>query len=127
MEHTITNDAKNLRELKIARDEAKAAFEALDKDYKSREAAFIERLQQEDVDSIKVDGINFVPSETIYGQVQDRSAFVEWAKVHAPELIEDRERKQLVNGLVREHLDNGEVMPPGLSFYVKEYVSLRAA
>jgi hypothetical protein len=32
----------------------------------------------------------------------------------------------LLNEVVREKLDNGEQLPDGLGFYVKQYVSQRA-
>ena len=87
----------------------------------------MQRLEQDGVDSIRVDGVLFVPAETTYGTIQDRSAFIEWAKENAPEMFEEKERSGLVNELVRERLDNGEPLPPGVGFYVREYVSQRAA
>lgn len=91
------------------------------------EHRFFERLEEEGVDSIKVGGTNFVKAETSYGQVQDRAAFIAWCEENKPELVELKERKALVNELVREHLDDGSELPPGLGFYVKQYVSQRAA
>ena len=40
-------------------------------------------------------------------------------------LLRDHQRKALVNELIRDHLDNGAELPPGLGFYVREYISQR--
>lgn len=124
---SINDDAKQLRELKHERDDAKDKAQALERQYKEAESRFMEELEQAGIDSIKVEGMAYVPAETVYGQVQDRSVFLDWAHEHQPELLEERERKQLINELVRKHLDDGEPLPPGLGFYVREYVSLRAS
>lgn len=122
----ITEDAKSVRELKIERDKAKEAYDELDKAYQKLQFELIERMKSEECDSLKVDGTLFVPAQTIYGQVQDRSEFIKWAQENDDELIEYKERKALVNARVREAMDNDETLPPGLGFYVKEYLSLRA-
>lgn len=122
---TIQQDAKELRSLrKVAEDldrNAKAAKEKAT----DAENLFFERMRTEDVESIKVQGTLFVPAETVYGQVQDSSEFVAWAEENSPELVEVKARKALVNELIRERLDTGEALPPGLGFYVKQYVSQR--
>lgn len=118
---------RNLRALKLKRDEAKATFESLDDNFKHEQFKLIERMKSAGVESTRIDGINFVPTETIYAQVQDRTELVAWAEEHAPELIESRERKELLNQEVRRRIDDGDGMPPGLSFYVREYISQRAA
>jgi hypothetical protein len=39
----------------------------------------------------------------------------------------ETERKRVLNELVRERLDNGEPLPPGIGLDVKEKISMRAA
>ncbi len=126
-ETPLDQAAKNLRALKLKRDEAKATFESLDDNFKHEQFKLMERMRATGVESMKVDGTLFVPTETVYAQVQDRTELVAWAEEHAPELIEARERKELMNQEVRRRLDDGEALPPGLSFYVREYISQRAA
>lgn len=123
---TLSEDCKNLAalaeksaECKKAHDEAKAAYE-------EAEAALLERMEHEDVPTIGVGTTLFTRAETIYGQVQDEAAFLEWAKGHDEELFETKARKGLVNELVRERLDNGEELPPGVGFYPKTYISKKA-
>lgn len=124
---TLTAQARRLARLKFmadrkaeVADEAKQAFEAAQR-------TFYERLQDEGVGSIKVDGINFVPAHTVFGQIQDREAFIAWAQENEEELLEPRERKALINEIVREAVEQGKELPPGLGFYVREYVSQRVA
>lgn len=122
---TIAEQAEALRVLKRAATAADAEAKDLKAQYKQAEIEFMERMSSEGVQSIKHDGTLYVPAATTYGQVQDRAEFVAWAEAEHPELLETKERKALVNELVREALDNGTELPPGLGFYVQEYVSLR--
>lgn len=122
---TIAEDAATLKELKdLATEMTKAADEAKAQ-AKHAEQLFFARMEQEGYDSLKVRGTNFVRAATIYGQVQDREAFIKWAEENAPELLELKERAALVNELVRERMDTGEILPDGLGFYAREYVSQR--
>lgn len=125
--NSIEDEARALRSLREKRDQLKAEFEEADEAYKGAVERLYERMDETGVDGLKIDGINFVPSETVYANVQDRAAFVEWARTHDEELVEDRERKALLNQLVRERLDNGEPMPPGIGFYVRETIAQRSS
>lgn len=124
---SISEEARELRAIRVERDEAKRAFDELDQQYKEAMGRLFHRMNDEGVDGLKVDDVSFVPTETIYANVQDREAFVNWAKDHDDQLIEDKERKALLNQMVRERVDNGEPLPPGVGFHVREVVSQRAA
>lgn len=126
-ETTIADDARALRDLKVRKAEAKAAFKKIEEAHAIAEAQFKERLKTEGMDSLKVDGVNFVPTTTIYGQIQDRSAFVEWALEHDAELVQYKEREELINQLARKHVDDGEPLPPGLGVRPREYISQRGS
>lgn len=125
--NSIEDQARALRSLREKRDTLKADFEEADEAYKKAVEELYQRMDETGVDGLKIDGINFVPSETVYANVQDRSAFVEWARDHDEELVENRERKALLNQLVRERIDNGEPLPPGIGFYVRETVAQRSS
>ncbi len=125
-EKTIQQEAKELRELKESYVESKAETDSLKRQFDKAQADLIERMDTDAVEGLKVDGTNFIPTKTIYGQVQDRSEFVAWAEQEAPELLEPKERSELINELVRQKLDDGEQLPPGLNFRVREYISQRA-
>jgi hypothetical protein len=66
-----------------------------------------------------------VTASTVYAQVQDKQALIEWAQENDDELVSLAPRKALLNQKVRECLDNGEPLPPGLGAYEKEYISQR--
>lgn len=123
----ISEEARQFRELRVERDEAKRVFEDLDAQYKQAMDRLFQRMNAEGVDGLKVDDISFTPSETVYANMQDRDAFVQWAKENDDQLIESKERKALLNAMVRERIDNGEPLPPGVGFYVRETVQQRAS
>ena len=128
MTTTLANDARTLRNLRETEREQKTAYEETKAEREQIERSLIARLEVEETDSLRVDGVLFSPTKTAYGQIQDRELFVEWAQTHGDtELVEVRERKALLHELVREKLDNGEALPPGVGFYVKEYISQRAS
>jgi hypothetical protein len=127
VELTIDQEARQLKKLREERDAAKSVFEDTDRAYKVAMDHLYQRMEAGSVDGLKVDGVSFVPSETVYANVQDREAFVSWAKENDEQLIEDKERKALLNAAVRERLDNGETLPDGVGFYVRESISLRSS
>jgi len=124
---TLIQDAKALRKLKLDAQKATKLGKDLATKHAIAEARFIERLEAEEAEGVKTGGINFVPAVTVYGQIQDRAAFVEWAQENAPELVEIKERKGEVSEFVRARLDDGEGLPPGLGYYEKAYISQRSA
>ena len=123
----ITEQARELRALKQAAAEAKSAAEDAKDAFEDAQRKFYERLQDEGIGSIKVDGTLFVPQQTTYHQIQDREAFIAWAEENEEELLEPKERKSLLNELVKDYIERGEELPPGLGFYVKDYISQRIA
>jgi hypothetical protein len=76
--------------------------------------------------SITVEGKRYTRVTTDYSVIQDREAFVKWAQENDPSLVKYVEQKAEVHKLVRERLDNGEGLPPGLGHRVDEYVSMTA-
>lgn len=126
-EISIQEEAKVLRQLKEQYTEAKAEYESLKAQFDAHQAQLLERMENESVEGLKVEGINFVPTKTIYGKITDRKEFVEWAEQEMPELLESRERKEVLNEFIRQQLDDGEVLPPGAGFYERNYISQRAA
>lgn len=124
---TLTEDALALKALKKQKDDAKKEASRLEAEHKAAEAALRDRMEQEGVEGIKSDGTNFVPTDTTYGQITDRSEFVKWARDNAPELLQEQEIGERINALARQLIDDGEEFPPGLSYRVREYISQRAA
>lgn len=122
----ITDELKNLRELRLHRDKCKELYEQADKEFKKQQARVIDLMETEGMESAKVDGVLFSRVGTIFGYVNNRQKFIEWAAEYDEELFEPKERAQLVNEIVRERVLNNEELPPGVSFYVREYISQRA-
>lgn len=123
----LTEELKELRQLRERKEDAKAEADIAKAEYDAKQAEVLERMKEEGVESMKTDGVLFSPGGTPYGQVQDSEAFIEWAQEQDENLLEQKPRKELINQLVREHLDNGAPLPPGLGFYVREFVSQRAS
>jgi uncharacterized protein with LGFP repeats len=84
-------------------------------------------MEAEDAQSHKASGTTFSPVKKQYATVQDRAEFVRWAQENEPDLIQYKERGAELNSLVRQRLDDGEVLPPGVGFYDREYISQRNA
>jgi hypothetical protein len=127
MTEPLPKQCAALKALKAQRDIAKKKYEDLDHEFKRAQFRLMEEMRSQGVESLKVGGTLFVPTETVYAQVQDRSEFVRWAQENDDELIDHRERKEVLSQLVRQKLDDGEPLPPGVGFYVREYISQRAA
>lgn len=124
---TLSEELRELRELRERRDDAKAEHTELSDLYAEKESELIERMAEEDTDLHKTGGITYSPQKTVYGQITDRAAFVAWAEENDEELVEKKERKQLINQLARTHVDDGAPLPPGMGFYVKEFIGQRAS
>lgn len=126
---TLNEDLRALDTLKA--DEARkkrAAAEATDRRAEWEKQCF-DRMVDEEYDpgesSLKIKGVVYIPNRTDYAVVQDRAAFIEWARANDAGLIEVATREGLLNQLVRERLDNGEPLPPGIGYYSKEFISIR--
>lgn len=130
MTTTTTTLAQDARALKILNQETKAAKDVYDDLKSARDQAereLMERMEIEEVTSINTGGTMYVRAQTPYGQIQDRSVFIAWAEENDEGLLKTVERQELLNALARKHLDDGEPLPPGLGYRLKDYVSQRAA
>jgi hypothetical protein len=129
MANTLLNDLREVRRRKLEYDKASAAKKKAEEAFKKKQQEVFDRMEAEEAGSMadKRTGRLFVPTETVYAQVQDRSEFIKWAKEEDELLIKEVENGELINALVRERLDNGEALPPGLGVRVKQYIADRAA
>jgi kynurenine formamidase len=124
---SVEDRAKALRTLKLDYEEKKEAAAEAQYEFKTAQSELLEYMDANNVEGVKTDGINFIPTKTVYGQITDRKAFVEWAEENDPELLEPKERKSVLNERARQLLDDGEEFPEGMTFRVEEYVSQRSA
>lgn len=124
---TVEERAKDLRTKKQDYEEKKEAADVAKMEFKQAQAELLEYMDANNIEGVKTDGINFIPTKTIYGQISDRNAFIAWAEENDDELIEPKERKSVLNERARQLVDDGEEFPPGMGFRVEEYVSQRSA
>jgi hypothetical protein len=68
-------------------------------------------------------GFKFRPKSTTFAVVQDKAALKAWLLTYDEGLVDDKFKQAELNRLVRERLDNGETLPPGLGYYDKTAVS----
>lgn len=121
----LTNELRALRELRLQRDEAVAKGKELAAEYDAEQWRLIDLMDEHNTTSQTTDGIQFTRKSTPMCKVTDREAFIEWANQEDEALVEPRERKAVLNQLVRDRIDNGQDLPPGLDFYTKDVISQR--
>lgn len=126
MNTSLQEDLLELRKLRADEKVKKDQYETAKTDRKEFEAKVMERMEIEKCESTRVDGTLFVPTSTTFGTVRDRTKFLEWARDEDESLFEEKERAEILNQIVREKLDNEEPLPPGVGYYVREYISQRA-
>jgi hypothetical protein len=79
-------------------------------------------------DDIRVDGTRYGYQIDWYAQIQDAREFTEYAEREAPHLIQPQPRKALLNQLVEQAHEDGQVFDiPGVGEWPKRWVSKRAA
>ena len=85
-------------------------------------------LKPEANDGVKLDGMNYSPQETYFAVVQDKSELVDWLLTDGDSsIVEEKLKQEALNQIVRECIDNGQPLPPGLGFWQKTWVSTKAA
>lgn len=126
--------AEDLRALALKKRAAATAAKVADKvkaDAKAWEQHCYDRIDSElgtDEDggaSIRNNRGTFIAAETIFAQIQNREAFEQWAREQDETYFEDKLREKLLNELVREKIDNGEPLPPGLGWYGRRRITVR--
>lgn len=118
----ISEAARITREYRNTMDEARKAHDRAKQDYAEAHAALYRRMDEEEMDGFKSNGVRFSMDSKPYAVIQDRQAFVKWATENHPELVSLKEEKALLNALVRECLDDNRDLPPGLGHYDREIV-----
>jgi hypothetical protein len=124
---TLSEDLLALGHLKQMKSDAERIAKNLDAEFKRHQRDCMERMDAEGAEGHKADGTTYSPVTKEYATVQDRQAFVSWALDNDSELVEYKERGEQLNALVRAKLDDGEELPPGIGFYLREYISMRSA
>ena len=114
---------------RIARDNAKITADQAEAEYRDSEAMLIAAMEDAGLKSVKTDNGTYTVQRTVYGKVEDAEAFIGWAATQGLEqqLTRVEVYKARVNEIVREALENGSDLPPGISFSETRFVSVRGA
>lgn len=115
--------AREINQAKKAADSAKrAAYDVA-----------VAALEEAELDGANatIDGkkVNFSKYEIVFAHLQSVEEFKEWAAQEDGEAYfegEPRVRQDLLNALVRQRLDDGEPLPPGVGIYVETRLSRTA-
>lgn len=124
---TLAEDADKLAALKADYDEKNSVAKAAELAFKEFQATTFERMRDEGVESLRVNGVTFSPVAKEYATMQDKEAFIAWARENDEDLIKEAPRDAELNALVRRCLDDKEELPPGVGYYTREYISQRTA
>jgi hypothetical protein len=122
---------RRLMELRETRDQAKAALQTAEKEYRDAEADIYEELEGM-AGTLPVDlgdpwGIvKFRNRETYYGKIIDPEKAQEYYESRAmiDEVSEPKFVMARINDEVRERIDLGQSMPPGVDFYANRGVTI---
>lgn len=121
----IPSRLRELAELRAAyRDLQRRADDLKDSHDRLQEDVF-DTMRNAGLTSVGTDDEQFVAKSTIYATVADLDEFLAWAASNGleAEFTEINAIKGRLNELVRQRLQDGEELPPGLDFYRKNYIS----
>lgn len=120
-------------EVRQARDEAKIASENLEKEYREMEADVYEELNENPVaGTLKVDlgdpwgVVSFLPRETFFGRIIDDEKALQYYEQRAmvEEVSSPKFVMRRINEEVRDCLEQGRELPPGLDWYARRGVTI---
>jgi hypothetical protein len=121
----LTDRLAHLAALKAKEREDKKRYEGSKAERERFELDTHTFMESEDLRTVRTGSHTFSAKETIYGQVQDEEAFRAWVRDNEleDEFFRSEEVKGRINELVREAIDSGRDLPPGLGWYPRKYVS----
>lgn len=115
-----------LRRFKMKAIAAENAAIAAKDEHVQFQADLFQDMREQEIRSVNTETAQFVARSTIYATVQDQDAFQVWAQEKGLEedYFTPKPAKARLNELVRDRIDSGEDMPPGISFYPRDYISI---
>ena len=98
--------------------------EAVDR-MKSQQARLVDKMRQRGMLTLRTEFGTFTSKSTVYGNINDMDAFETWAADNGlhDEFVKVAPEKQRLNEMVRNAIDAGEELPPGVNWYADEYIS----
>lgn len=127
----LESKMRRLRELRVQRDIDKKAYEKSEEAYKTLEAEMWEEIDNSAIKgSITVDlgdgkEVRFTKSKTRYGQILDMDQALESLEQSAriDEMTTSKIVGERLNEWVKELLDSGQPLPPGIGVRERKYIS----
>lgn len=129
----IVQKLRRLMEARVERDTAKKAAELAEKEYRELEAEVWDVLEESDLEppyKVKLGEpygtVRFNNRTTNYARVIDEDAALEGFEQRAvvDEFTKPKIVMQRLNEQVRDALEQGKPLPPGVDFYPKRFVSI---
>jgi hypothetical protein len=123
---TLREDLAKLRQLKVEATAANKAAEKVKRERDEWQRHCLDRMDAEGfTGKVEFDGTPYTPHrDKHYASIQDKAVFLEWAEENAPHLVSHEPKKGDLNTLVRNALDDGEELPPGIGWYDKDYIAI---
>jgi hypothetical protein len=122
----IQDELRNLRALK-------ERYRALNKEYQKAKAEhdalemmLFDKMRELGLMSMRTTEGVYAAKSTAYAQVNDHEAFQDWCRENGldTEFLKQKEIPQRLNEYVRHALDTGQDLPPGVTWYPKDYISI---
>jgi hypothetical protein len=128
----LTNrDLRQLVDLKRAKDNAKRLYEEAERAHKELQAKIWSQMETNGDKTLTKDlgpgygVIQFGHRQTVYARVLDKDSLkAALVDMDREEIIKDDFEKRRLNEMVRDYLERGEELPPGLDIYTTDYVAI---
>lgn len=124
---------RRFAELRQDRDVAKKALERVEQSYREYEAELMGEIEASGIKgSVKFDfdgdlgTIQFGTRKTVYGRIVDADAAMESFENEAlsDEMTGTKFESRRLNEYVRDRLEQGQDLPPGVDYYERRYISV---
>ena len=98
--------------------------------FQSAQAELYHYMQRNGLDGVTSHGYTFALRSTTLSNVNNKEAFEEWLRTQEGEdvayedFIRTEPQKARLNELVRDAIDRGAPLPPGVNAYANEYISI---
>lgn len=124
-EQTIPQRLAELARLREQYRAEQAVADATKAEHDRLQKILHEDMKEAGLLTIGTDTDTFTRKSTYYAQVENQDEFIAWAESEGllEEFTETAAVKGRLNELVRQRLQDGETLPPGLGFYSKDYIS----
>lgn len=124
----LNNDIKRYTELSDIVSKQESELKALKEELDDLEHKIWEQMDVQGVNSIRLAEVGLVSkASTIYGKVNDLQKAIEYFESTglANEMLKQDIQKSRLNEYVRNLVKDGQPIPEGFEYYVKNYISIR--